>query len=56
MRKIIHFVFIQLQDGCLAHRVEVPLAIGGFPNVHIGRESLFSQHIYSQNKYKVPVL
>jgi hypothetical protein len=50
------YFFIYFQDGCPAHHVEVPLAIGGFPGVSIGQESLFSQHIHSQHKYKVTVL
>jgi hypothetical protein len=55
MRKII-YLFTILQDGCFAHRVEVPLAIGASQIFRIGRESLFSQHIHSQHKYKVTVL
>jgi hypothetical protein len=39
MRKITHFFFIHLQNAYLAHGVEISLAIGGFPDVHISRES-----------------
>jgi hypothetical protein len=43
MCEIIYFS-IHLQDKCDARCVDAPFAVDGFPDMHIGRKSWFSQH------------
>jgi hypothetical protein len=48
------YIFISLQKECVAHHVDIPSAVNGFPDVHVSQKSFF-QIILSQHQYKVTV-